>query len=99
MDPQYFAHTLSLYEAKLWLKGYRRRAQMAWELARYQGFYSAAPHCKNFTFAEMGKFPWEETAEPVEEMSEEEKLAELAALRQRAKERDERLMKIHDGIG
>ena len=100
MDPQYFAHTLTLYEAKLWLHGYRRRQQAAWEIARYQAFYAAAPHCTNFSFASMGKFPWEKEQEKTTvKKSRREWLREIKAARERARERDEQIARMKNGIG
>lgn len=92
MDPQYFAHTLTLYEAELYCKGLARRWQIAWSLARYQAFYSAAPHCKNFTFEKMGEFPWEKEDEN-EHLTEEQEEEELRALRARAHAMDEAFLK------
>ena len=90
MDPRYFAHTLTFFEARLFLNGLQRRRQAAWEVARYQAFYSAAPHCKNFKFEDLGRFPWEERGEP--EMNEEEELKALAELRERAALLDSKIL-------
>lgn len=92
MDPRYFAHTLTLYEAELFCLGLQRRRQLAWEVARYQAYYSAAPHCKDFTPDKMGRFPWDEDGS-IEQLSEEEELQELAALRARAAARDAEFLK------
>lgn len=86
MSPEYFAHTLTIYEAELYCRGLRRRERGAWHRARYVSYYAAAPHCKNFTPDKMGKFDWEEPKE--EQMSEEEQMRELAALRERVRKRD-----------
>ena len=100
MDPQYFAHTLTLYEAKLWLNGYRRRQQAAWEISRYQAYYSAAPHCKNFTFASMGEFPGEkEHAKTTAKQSKRKWLREIKAVRERARQRDEMIKRMKNGVG
>ena len=93
MDPQYFAHTLTLYEANLFLRGMARRQQQQWEVARYMAFYSAWPHCKNFTFDKMGQFPWEKKVEAAQELSTEEQEREIEALRARARARDEEWLK------
>ena len=101
MSPQYFAHTLTLYEAEHFVKGFRRKEQTMWELARYMAFYSAAPHCKDFPFERMGKFPWEREAEEenTPELSEEEKREEIERAREYARKRDEELIKkIENGI-
>ena len=87
MDPRYFAHTLTFFEARLFLNGLQRRRQAAWEVARYQAFYSAAPHCKNFKFEDLGRFPWEKP-----ETSEEEQLKALAELRERAALLDSKIL-------
>ena len=92
MDPRYFAHTLTLYEARLFVAGLQRRRQESWEMARYQAFHSVAPHCKDFSFEKMPKFSWELETEGVTEMSEEEKIKELEALRRYALNRDKQLL-------
>lgn len=86
MSPEYFMRTLTFYEAEAYVEGLYRRRHPWWEIARYIGFYAAAPHCKNFSLAAMGQFPWEkEYEEPVDE---EEERRELEALRRRIAERD-----------
>lgn len=91
MDSSYFAHTLTLYELDAFLRGLQRRRQQAWEVARYVSYHAAAPHCKNFRFEDMGKFPWEKDAE-APAMSEEEQLCEIKRLRALAAERDKELL-------
>ena len=90
MSPEYFAHTLTIYEAELFCQGLQRRAQTAWHQARYISYYAAAPHCKNFGPDKMGKFPWEEPQE--EPMSEEEEMRMIAEMRERGRKRDEALL-------
>lgn len=96
MDPQYFTHTLTAYEAELFVRGLQRRRQSLWEVARYLGFYSAAPHCKDFSFSMMGLFPWEKNEEPEEEKSEEDKMREIQELRALARIRDAELLNKSD---
>jgi hypothetical protein len=93
MDPGYFTHELSFYEAELFCRGLRRRERGAWERARYNAYYSAAPHCKNFRFDDMRKFPWEEEEEDdgMPQRSEKERLEEMQALWEKIK-REEREM-------
>lgn len=90
MDPGYFTHELSFYEAELFCRGLRRRERGAWERARYNAYYSAAPHCKNFRFDDMRKFPWEED-DGMPQKSEKERLEEMQALWEKIK-REEREM-------
>lgn len=102
MDPQYFAHTLTIYEAEHYVRGLRRREEKAWERARYEAFYSAKPHYKNFKFSDMGKFPWEEErdAEALPKLTPEEQKRELDALRAHARAQDEEYLKRKaNGIG
>lgn len=86
MSPEYFMHALTFWEAVLFAKGVHRRYRSQWETARYVAFYAAAPHCKNFHFEDMGKFPWEKKDEaPVDK---EQELREIEALRRRVAERE-----------
>lgn len=99
MDPRYFAHTLSLFEAELYLRGLQRRAYAGWEQARYAGFLAAKPHCaKEFELQDLGRFYWENEGRPIRDAEQEKK--ELAAARARARRRDEEfLKKMKNGIG
>ena len=101
MDPSYFAHTLTPYEAELFLKGMIRRPRAAWEQSRYIAYYAAKPHCKeSFTFESMGQFSWEKegvitgTLETPEETE-----AKLGALRERARKEDAIILKKLNGNG
>jgi hypothetical protein len=86
MSPEHFMRTLTFWEAVLFVQGFHRRYHHEWEVARYSAFYSAAPHCKNFDFEKLGKFPWEKEDEaPVDK---EQELREIAALRRRIAERE-----------
>lgn len=86
MSPEYFMHTLTIYEAQAYMEGVLRRQRPLWEIARYIGFHAAAPHCKGFSWEKMGKFPWEgEIRVPVDVEKEAEELAEL---RERIRARD-----------
>lgn len=91
MSPHHFLRHLTFYEAQLFLEGLRVRQRQAWEVARYSSFYSAAPHCKDFDFSRMGKFPWEK--ETVEGEDKTDAAAELAELRELARQRDEEFLK------
>lgn len=91
MSPEYFAHTLTIYEAELFCRGLRRRGREAWHQARYMAYYAAAPHCKNFGPDKMGKFDWEKPKE--EHKSDKAQKKELAALRKRIHARNEKLFK------
>lgn len=95
MSPEYFARTLTFWEAVLFAQGVRRRYRTPWETARHIAFYAAAPHCKNFDFEKMGRFPWEEAQE--EPVDEETRLKEEAELRKYIKERDELLRYTNNG--
>ena len=90
MSPEYFARTLTVYEAQAYLKGLQRRQHPAWETARYVAFYAAKPHCKEtFTFDSMGLFAWEkERAAAVADDEE-----EVRALREFARMEDEENLK------
>lgn len=90
MSPEYFMHTLTFWEAVLFAKGVHRRYHAAWETARYTAFYAAAPHCKDFHFGDMGQFPWEKEDAEVP-LTPEQQEAELKALRERIRIRDEQL--------
>lgn len=88
MSPEYFMRTLTFWEAVLFAKGVHRRYHTVWETARYTAFYAAKPHCKDFHFDDMGQFPWEkEDAEMP--LAPEQQEAELKALRERIRIRDE----------
>lgn len=99
MDPRYFAHTLSLFEAELYLRGLQRRAYSGWEQARYAGFLAAKPHCsEEFEIGNLGRFYWEKEDTPVRDIERDRK--ELKALRERARRRDEDFFKkMKNGIG
>lgn len=98
MDPRYFMHTLTMYEAELFVAGFRRREQAEWELARYQAFYAAVPHLKGFSFASMGKFPWEKDDNYVPPVSAEQQLQELNELRKFAQNIDKKILnKVRNG--
>ena len=88
MDPIYFAHTLTFYEAELFCRGLRRRERGAWERARYVAYHAAAPHCKGLSPDKMRRFPWERE-EVKEKQSEEEALREIEVLREYARLQDE----------
>lgn len=91
MSPEYFMHACTVREAILFLEGVHERQYSAWERARYISYYSAAPHCKNFKFENMGQFPWEKEIEaPIDEA---QQLAEIQALRERALARDAEILK------
>lgn len=102
MDPQYFAHTLTVHEALLFLRGLACRYHAAWEQARYVAFYAAKPHCKEgFTFESMERFSWEEESgeQPVKRSKEEEEM-EIRLLRERARARDKQYIEnLNNGIG
>jgi hypothetical protein len=87
MSAEYFARTLTFWEAVLFAHGVRRRYRTPWETARHIAFYAAAPHCKDFGFEKMGRFPWEEVQE--EPVDEETRLKKEAELREYIKKRDE----------
>ena len=102
MDPQYFAHTLTIYEAEHYVKGLNRCEKRKWERARYEAFHAMKPHYKNFKFADMGEFPWEKERDAVAtpRLTAEEQEQELAALRVRARAQDEEYLKRKaNGIG
>lgn len=90
MSPEYFMHALTFWEAVLFAKGVRRRYRDQWEAARYVAFYAAAPHCKDFHFENMRRFPWEKEDAEVP-LTPEQQEAELKALRERIRIRDEQL--------
>lgn len=96
MDPRYFAHTLTFYEAGLFLKGLERRKRTAWETARYLAFQVLRPYAKEgYTIDDMGKFYWE--GKPKDEQKEKES---LMALRERAQKEDEELLRmLNNGNG
>ena len=95
MDPQYFAHTLTIYEAEHYVKGLNRREERKWERARYEAFHAMKPHYKNFKFADM-----ERDAVATPRLTAEEQEQELAALRARAWAQDEEYLKRKaNGIG
>ena len=91
MSPEYFAHSLTFWEAALFAKGVHRRYHTAWETARYTAFYAAKPHCKDFHFEDMGQFPWEKEEAGEAPLTAEQQAAELKALRERIRIRDEQL--------
>jgi hypothetical protein len=102
MDPQYFAHTLTIYEAEHYVKGLNRREKRKWERSRYEAFHAMKPHYKNFKFADMAEFPWEKERDAVAtpRLTAEEQEQELAALRARARAQDEEYLKRKaNGIG
>lgn len=88
MDPIYFGSRLTAYEAAAYVRGLARRRRASWEQARYVAFYAAKPHCKEgFTFESMGKFPWEDCADDIEELNKNWE-DEVTRLRERAIARD-----------
>lgn len=103
MNPEYFKRLSTIREIELYMEGVHMRERAAWEQARYIAFYAARPHCKDLTFAAMGKFPWEEKEGKPSSMgmTAEQQEAALAALRERAAKRDkayfENLAKNNDG--
>ena len=103
MSPDYFKRSATIREIELYMKGVNDRERAAWEQARYIAFYAARPHCKDLTFAAMGKFPWEKKEETpgLAAMTAEQQEAALAALRERAAKRDkayfENLTKNNNG--
>lgn len=94
MDPQYFTHTLTLYEAELFVRGLQRRKRIFWEQARYIAYHTLVPYAKSgFSLDDMRRFSWEDSEEELP-MSEEEQQRELEALRKRAELRDKEWMKL-----
>lgn len=96
MDPRYFAHTLTFYEAGLFLKGLERRKRSGWEAARYIAFQALRPYAKDgFSIEDMGKFYWEI---PHKALADEED--EIRKLRERVRKEDEELLKkLNNGSG
>ena len=91
MPPEYFMHACTVREAVLYVEGMHKRQHSLWAQARYIGYYSAAPHCKNFKFENMGQFPWEkESKEPVDV---ERQIQELKELREQAQNLDAGILK------
>ena len=91
MPPEYFMHACSVKEAILYIEGMHQRQHASWAQARYIGYYSAAPHCKNFKFENMGQFSWEkEKEEPVDI---EQQIQEIKELRAMAQVIDAKLLK------
>jgi hypothetical protein len=93
MNPEYFARALSLYEAKLFIAGLDRRYHAGWQQARFAGYWAAMPHLKNFDFEKMPKFLFEKEDEEADDRTEDQKAAELDALRAYALERDAKLLR------
>ena len=96
MDPRYFAHTLTTFEASLYISGLNRRYRHSWEQARYTGFLAMKPHYKDgFTIDDLGQFQWEKksdcnsSADPADE---------LKRLRAMARKRDQELKLNNNGI-
>jgi hypothetical protein len=85
MDPQYFAHALTVYEAEAYLRGVARRNRAGWEQARYIAHYICATQCKNWSFSNLRKFPWEEQGDKSARINDSE---ELKNLRGRAEDLD-----------
>lgn len=96
MSPDYFARTLTLYEAQAFCRGLERRKHVAWETARYIAYFSAMPHLKNFSFEKMPKFSWEEEDVTEQPPTDEE----FANLRAAAAAMEKRLnKKVNNGNG
>ena len=91
MPPEYFMHACTFWEAVLFLEGMHRRDHSAWEQARYISYHTAAPHCKNFKFQDMGQFPWEKEKEPP--VDEATALKEIEEIRELARIRDAEYLK------
>lgn len=90
MDPRYFAHTLTTFEASLYISGLNRRYRHSWEQARYTGFLAMKPHYKDgFTIDDLGQFQWEKNSNSA---------AELQRLREIARKRDRELNNSNNGI-
>ena len=95
MDPRYFAHTLTTFEASLYISGLNRRYRHSWEQARYTGFLAMKPHYKDgFTIDDLGQFQWEKKSDCDCANS----AAELKRLREIARKRDRELNNSNNGI-
>ena len=82
MSPGYFMHTLTFREAALFLEGFSQRVKREWSQAKYEAYWAACPHLKNFRYDDMPQFSWErgddEMVDEAQQLREIEELRELA---------------------
>lgn len=79
-DRREFLYDLKLWEIRSIIRGYRKRAALTWEPARFQTFcWLKARGAQIYRPQEIAKFPWEGKAEPMSQKEVEELKADMEA--------------------